>query len=358
MVVRWLARHTAAITSLSSLLLLVIIMGLMRQIPATQDLFSESASMHDLSVESLARRIGFRQLTSAWPFALLFLYLLLVLGLTTLRRVSRFGKQEFGFAMNHAGLFIALFAALFGSGDLRRLRMTAPLGSPEWRATDERNEMVELPLAIELKSFDIEEYPPKLMLMDNATGEALPAGSPASISVETSPATFELGDFHVEVVKYFPSAAAFINRDTAIYTEMEMEGATAALYVRVRDAGGIALREGWVSCGSFMFPPIPLPLTGNTSLFMPDREPRRYVSEVTLYAKNGDTHNAVIEVNKPTSIDGWEIYQLSYDQARGKWSRYSVFELVRDPWLPFVYAGIGMMLVGAVFLFLSKPRKE
>ena len=35
----------------------------------------------------------------------------------------------------------------------------------------------------------------------------------------------------------------------------------------------------------------------------------------------------------------------------GKWSRTSTFELVRDPWLPVVYTGITMMLLGAVYLF-------
>ena len=35
--------------------------------------------------------------------------------------------------------------------------------------------MRELPLAIELQDFTIDEYPPKLMLINNETGEALPS---------------------------------------------------------------------------------------------------------------------------------------------------------------------------------------
>lgn len=44
----------------------------------------------------------------------------------------------------------------------------------------------------------------------------------------------------------------------------------------------------------------------------------------------------------------------------GKWSAYSVFELVSDPWLPVVYIGIYLLLVGAVGIFLiaSSKRKE
>ena len=70
------------------------------------------------------------------------------------------------------------------------------------------------------------------------------------------------------------------------------------------------------------------------------------------------TKEACIEVNKPLSIAGWKIYQLSYDETKGKWSRMSVFELVRDPWLPIVYTGILMMIAGAIGLFLSAPVKK
>jgi cytochrome c biogenesis protein ResB len=77
-----------------------------------------------------------------------------------------------------------------------------------------------------------------------------------------------------------------------------------------------------------------------------------------VYSQKGAAKDALIEVNKPVSMDGWKIYQLSYDTAMGKWSRYSVFELVKDPWLPAVYTGIAMLLAGALFLFISSPKKR
>jgi cytochrome c biogenesis protein ResB len=84
---------------------------------------------------------------------------------------------------------------------------------------------------------------------------------------------------------------------------------------------------------------------------MPPLEPKRYVSEVTIFTEDGKSIPATIEVNKPIKVNGWKIYQLSYDETMGKWSRKSTFELVRDPWLPVVYTGITMMLLGAVYLF-------
>lgn len=130
---------------------------------------------------------GIERITMSWPFILLFLYFLFVLGFVTLKRIVSFRWRDVPFMLNHVGLFITLLAAILGNGDLRRLRMTVPLENPEWRASDEKNEMIELPLAIELRSFTIDEYPPKLMLIDNTTGKALPEKQPENILVEKFP---------------------------------------------------------------------------------------------------------------------------------------------------------------------------
>jgi len=56
-------------------------------------------------------------------------------------------------------------------------------------------------------------------------------------------------------------------------------------------------------------------------------------------------------------IKGWKIYQVSYDQSKGKWSSLSILEAVNDPWLPAVYTGFFMMMAGAVLLFwLGKTK--
>ena len=345
---QWFAGYTAAITSLSSLLFLVIIMGLTRQ-------FSSSS---DLSQESGFARSGFMQMTVSWQFILLFLYFLWILGLVVLKRISRFTWKDTGFILNHAGLFITLFAAFWGSSDLQRMKMTAPLNAPEWRATDEKNERIELPLAIELKSFTIDEYPPKLMLLDNVTGEALPKKRPVNVSVETCPLTAGLLDWDLEITRYLPSAAAIFNQDTINFVEYNNEGATSALYVKAHNRTDDTRKEGWVSCGSYAFPYSSLRLNEKESLVMPRREPKHYASDITVYTQSGDTKEAVVEVNKPLSIAGWKIYQLSYDEAMGKWSRHSVFELVKDPWLPAVYSGMFIMIAGAIFLFFSAPKKS
>ncbi len=93
-----------------------------------------------------------------------------------------------------------------------------------------------------------------------------------------------------------------------------------------------------------------------TSLVMPEREPQRFASEVKVYTQEGTIMESTIEVNRPMEIAEWKIYQLSYDESKGRWSDISVFELVRDPWLPVVYAGIIMMMLEQ-FVCLSMHKR-
>jgi hypothetical protein len=79
-------------------------------------------------------------------------------------------------------------------------------------------------------------------------------------------------------------------------------------------------------------------------------------AQIQQNTQAGDVVEDTIEVNRPLKISGWNIYQLSYDETKGRWSDVSVFELVRDPWLPAVYAGIIMMVLGAVCLFVNAPK--
>lgn len=114
-----------------------------------------------------------------------------------------------------------------------------------------------------------------------------------------------------------------------------------------------------MSGGSYLFPYRALPINDQVSLVMPDREPKRFASDVTIYTKDGQNINSIIEVNKPQKVNGWKIYQISYDEQKGKWSNISKFELIKDPWIIWVYAGIILMISGALTLFIvGKPAAK
>lgn len=345
--VRWMGSYQAAVTAMISLVLLTVIMGLTRQLRP------------EATVTGIDAWLGFSQMLSACSFVLLFFWFVTLLGMVILRRVHHLSWRDLPFLLNHLGLFLALTGAVLGSADMQRLEMTTQVGKAEWRALNRQKEILELPLAIELHDFTIDEYPPKLMLIDNESGKALPAGKPENVLVEDDFNQGNLLDWEIEVTDKLPMAASVATTDTVKFVEFHSIGATCALYVKAKNTKSNEQHEGWVSCGSFMFPYKALRLNQQVSLIMPDREPRRFASEVTVYTQSGEQAKATVEVNRPFEIDGWKIYQLSYDESKGRWSDISVFELVRDPWLPVVYTGIWMMIAGAVCMFaLSHKNKR
>lgn len=342
---RWLGSYAAAVTSLAAVVVMTVIMGLIRQTgPQT--------------VSGVAPWLGFSQMLSAWPFALLFTWLITVLGLTAFRHLYPFRWRNIPFLLNHLGLFVAVVAAVLGNADLQRLKMTTVVGKAEWRAYDEAGQQSELPLAIELQHFTIDEYPPKLMLIDNGTGKVLPEGKPEHLLLGAGEQEGQLADWRIRVVRQMAESARVATEDTVKFVAFHSIGATYAVYIEADNRLTGVRREGWVSCGSFLFPYKALRLDEQVSLVMPEREPQRFVSDVKLYTQSGRKLEAVIEVNRPLTVEGWKVYQLSYDESKGKWSDISVFELVRDPWLPLVYIGIWMLIAGAVWMFVTASKRK
>lgn len=342
----WLSHYSAAVSTLLWVVGMTVIMGLIRQSPSGH----ASNASTDL--------LGFSQMISSWPFVLLYFWMVTALGLTILRASFPFKLSRLSFLLNHIGLFIALIAATLGNADMQRLKMTTRMGNAEWRATDDKGQLVELPLAIELKDFTIDEYPPKLMLIDNETGRTLPEKSPVHILLEEGVSDGNLQDWQLTIEQSIPMAASVATEDTLKFTEFHSMGATYAVYLKVVNQKTQQMKEGWVSCGSFLFPYKAIRLDSLTSLVMPEREPQRFASEVKIYTQEGTITEGTIEVNRPMEVEGWKIYQLSYDETKGRWSDVSVFELVRDPWLPIVYAGIIMMMAGAICLFVNAQKRK
>lgn len=260
----WMSTLQAGVPAMIACAMLTVLMGVTRQVPAGHQ---------------PTEPIGITDMLSFWPFVLAYLWLILLVGMVTLTRLwspkslprplqrrgessekpSHLGKEKVGeqeenvgarplsspllsrgrgrlpFILNHLGLFMALVCGALGSADMQRLHMMVREGTTEWRAVDERHQVKELPIAIELHDFSI-QHEPRLS----------------------------------------------------------------------------------------------------------------YKSDVTVYTKSGLVRRDTIQVNRPMAVKGWKIYQYSYDEGMEQEADISVFELVKDPWLPFVYTGIFMMLAGAL----------
>ncbi|MFV0564802.1 MAG: cytochrome c biogenesis protein ResB [Flavobacteriaceae bacterium] len=329
--VRWLSKVPAAITSISAITLLVLIMGI---VPQTE------------SENGLVNGLGLNHITTNWVFILIMLVLLSNLGLVAIKRIAQFKIKNTGFILNHLGLFIALTAGMLGSGDLQRLTITTTENQPSWIAEDAQGNKLELPFAFFLNDFTIEEYAPKLALVHNNTGDIYNNKGENLFLIENDK-TYNLGDYQVKINSLLETAGR-IGEKYVFVNEM---GSPPAAHITVTNIKTDSIISNWISCGSFAKPPQSLKLNNHFSLVMTVPEVKKFSSNVTILTPNEEKFSTVIEVNKPYKFNNWKIYQYSYDDTFGKWSKTSILELVKDPWLPVIYVGIFMMIGGAVYMF-------
>lgn len=141
--VRWLTSLPAAIGVLIWVTAITLVMGLVRQVPSSQP---------------PADALGITRMLSFWPFVLLYGWLALSLALVVLKRVLSFRWSNVPFLLLHGGILVSLLTATLGSADMQRMKVVTTLGETEWRAYNEQNNVVELPIAIELNRFIMEQY--------------------------------------------------------------------------------------------------------------------------------------------------------------------------------------------------------
>jgi hypothetical protein len=138
---QFVGTYQAAIPAMVYAVVLTIIMGLTRQ-------QTDGTWLNDM--------------LSFWPFVLVYVYIAVILGVITLKRLlvlPRHGNmRNVAFLLNHLGLFVALTTATLGNADMQRMRMICSVDEPEWRALTLEGTVKEMPIAIELKKFIMETY--------------------------------------------------------------------------------------------------------------------------------------------------------------------------------------------------------
>lgn len=342
---RWFSGVPFAVSLMGGLLLLTLIMGLTPQVKHTHatDFFT---------------RLGARNVTSSWPFVLVYLTTILALGALIIRRLMSFRKRDTGFYAIHIGLWLVLFASAFGAADMRRYVMHVREGEVEWRVYSETDEMLELPIAIQLNDFDMEEYPPKLTMINRESGEPQPSARPDYYQIDEKQPKGTLNGWDVELTEYIHHA---VRSSDSTYREVPMPGATPAAKIRAKHRASGEEREGWVCGGNMAQLYMTLAIDSQTCIVMTQPEPKSFLSDINVFLEKGADTHAILEVNKPLRIGNWAIYQYGYDNQAGRMSTYSSLELVYDPWVYPVYVGFILIAIGAICLVWignSKKRKK
>lgn len=332
---KWTAHFTGRatyITSLTAMLVLTIIFGLVRQDGA----------------EGAMGALGFSQMKNSWTFNIFLLHFTSVIGVKAIDDLRNIRKQKLHTAVMHTAFFIILLAGIFGSGDKQRVTLTTIQGEPTNTGVAEDGKKTELPFIIRLKDFSLEEYPPHIHIYadDNLSKE--------HIIIKEKGDSATLGKWHIECNEYLEMAGC--KPGDSLYRPMNHVGATTA--IQVRATAGNDTVEGWISCGSHIFPGSALPLPDGQMLAMPRREVKKYLSQVEV-STGDEIKNFDIAVNSPATIGAWKIYQSGYDNARGRWSTTSTFECVKDSWQPATHTAMWLILAAGVFaLFANRTKKK
>jgi len=304
----------------------------------------------DGSSEGTAGILGFRNMVSSWPFCLIILYLITALGLQTIDDIHHIRSRRTLPSILHAAVFIVMASVMFSNGEKQRVRITAPIGHPVHTGKADDGTAARLPFVVTLKNFSMDEYPPKLYLIDPSKGTS----SEDYLLVEEG-AEGCIEGWNIKVLKSLDMAGRLPDSDE--YKEMKHVGATSAVYAEAVNVSDGSRKEGWISCGSHIFNPAMLMLSDEEAIAMPTREPKGYLSEITVNGRKGEKEYSVM-VNNPAKVGSWKIYQVGYDTGRGRWSSISILECVKDGWAPVISTGLWIILAGGVAMALTAGGRK
>lgn len=339
---KFLASYQAAIVSICMLAFWAIVLGLTTQI-------SPTSHAHDWAGE-----LGLRQMTSFIPFVVCYVYLMICLTFATINRWKKgFSWRNVGFFCNHAGLLFTLYFIGAGAADVKQYTMIVTEGQTEWRATnDKTGETIELPIAIKLHDFVMEEYAPKLAIVHRGTGKVQPEERPEYFDIDTLRPKGKLMDWEIEVQQFFVNG---IRANDSTYQEIPMPGACPAAFISAQNTRTGETKSSWISSGNNMQLYKFLAIgekSDSLVIAMTQPEPKAFYSDVEVFLKSGEhVELQRIEVNNPLSADHWMVYQSDYDKALGTMSITSVFDLVFDPWRIYTIISVLLLAVGSLFWY-------
>ena len=147
---RHLAGRKACIISISIVLFLLLIFGLVPQ---------------DGGGNGISGVLGFRNMSRSPIFILALFLLATTVTLNTIEDIHKFTKHRLGVTCAHLGLSVILVAGLFGAGTTIRTVMIAMPNAPEHYARNEYTDAsVKLPFELTLRDFSVYEYSSEVTL--------------------------------------------------------------------------------------------------------------------------------------------------------------------------------------------------
>jgi len=339
--VKWLSRVPASISAIIFFTFLTLILGLTIQNNPDAPLWLKIT--------------GLDQVRTSYAFLFSGLYLLTTLGLVILRRFNKINYRNIGFLLNHLGLWIIILAGSLGAGDVKRINIYLNENESSFIGYNNNREAFKTPFTLKLLDFDIKEFNTKLGIVNNAD-MSYPTDIENNLVMLDQGAEFLIGDWEIEVLEYMNSA---ILDSDGKYKYSEDTIAYPVALLNLKNIKSQKQFEAYISCGNKIIPPKFLRLDDVHTMVMTLPEPKEYSSLIEVISSKGRVDTLKLSVNNPISIDGWKLYQSSFDEKMGKYSSLSIISAIKDPWLVIIYIGVFMLIAGSIYLFsIGKTPKE
>jgi hypothetical protein len=342
--IRFISGGSFASALILYLLLFSLVMGLIPQHEG-----------HALSANSsFLEKLGVFSVTSSGPFVFLYFMTLVSLSMVVARSFVRPVKPFF--LLNHLGILLVLLSAGLGAPDREKHIMTVMEGGLEWRVQGKvEDEILELPIAIRLLDFSMEEYPAKLAVIRKNEGTVLPKEKPQFFFLDDISSQKGLLDFEIKVLEFLKKGVPVGGGN---FARGIMEESAQAVKIAVTNSGSGFSKEGWVSAGNRIVTPHPFGLDDDRLIVMTRPDPRRFISRIKVFTKEGVEKEGTVLVNRPMKAGYWQVYQHGYDNDAGNLSRWSSFLLVKDPVLYPALIGFILLFVGTMGMAVLGKASE
>ncbi len=331
----WISSIPMTVATISVYTVLVIVMG--------------SFMQENPNAPQWQKLLGLSHIAQTWYFLFISVLLMTVLSFTILRRLHQLNKiKNISFILNHLGIWVIIASASLGTGDLQRIKLVVAPDNPSNLALNSKNnKVVPLPFSVKLDSFLMKEYHPVMIFVNPTTKQILKEFSDYSEGTEIN-----FHGWHLKVLKYLDKS---VEQETSFVPSSKI-GAVHSVFLEARKGGNVLRR--WISAPELNQKGSLLKLNLLEGIALLPAEVKQYRSKITILPKDKPPIKTIVSVNHPVHYQGWEIYQYDYNEQMGRWSTYSILELVKDPWLIPVYIGVFMLLIGAsLLLWFGKFKK-
>lgn len=334
------------------MLITCLILGLISQNPESQDFLS---------------RIGLRSFKDSPWFISSTMLFLLVLGMFIIEQYRLHPKNTSPHLFT--GIWVVVFGILMSNLSIQRYLWIGWKDVPKWEATLQSPDpqSKKLPFAIEVSQYRTDYYPPVIYIVDSKTGRVLPLEKPTSMPIDIeqykeyaagkgSAQQKQIQEWDIKLVEYLPHAWVHFTDGQYSAESTQDEGNAPAAKVEMKSNLTGETKTTWLSCGSALQLPSFLRLDSSRLIGMEDPVPSHFIAHLNLYEIQGDTGIIRLDSvwpNHPIGIDGYDIYLKSVKTEAGLWNPDVQLELVKDPWKPVVYGGLGLILLSLLEMLIK-----